>query len=341
MKKKLLFLFSLISINTFACSCCYFTTTFCGNVRDAPNVMVALLEVQEFAVEEPYQQIMIAKVVDDLFNNIDLDTITVFGSDGGNCNDNFSFGVKDTILMQIYEGIDLEDTIRADRIYQNGGCGISFLKYNKNTLYGSIMPEVEEMPYNNFVDNISECQSSPSFISIYGTISSWKEEDKGVQIDDLSINGFPLEEIDTNGYYHFQYVELTQYTEHKLLEPYSNGDVLKGVSISDVLKIQRHILGLEELENPWQMVAADVNNSGSITVLDILEIRKIILGLQDNFNNNTSWRFTEKDYIFQSQFPLKENFDAKISIDACSDEAYNVNLIAIKIGDVNGDFLNN
>ena len=50
-----------------------------------------------------------------------------------------------------------------------------------------------------------------------------------------------------------------------------------------------------------------------------------------------SWRFTPSDFIFQTEFPLKEDFDAKINHNVCSEKLYQVNLIAIKVGDVDGD----
>ena len=37
-----------------------------------------------------------------------------------------------------------------------------------------------------------------------------------------------------------------------------------------------HILGMDELDSPYQMIAADANNSGTITSADLVEIRKLI-----------------------------------------------------------------
>ncbi|MFK7983033.1 MAG: hypothetical protein AB8G86_23840 [Saprospiraceae bacterium] len=342
MKSILTFFCSLISVNIFACSCCFFTTTFCGNVGDNTNTSVALLKVQKLTAEPPfYLQKMTAEVVNDLFDNIPLDTITVFGADGGNCNGSFNFGEGDTILMQLYEYFDYEfvdeAVMKLDTFYQNGGCGVTFLRYKNNHLLGNIMPEVNEISYNNFIENINQCQSSPSFFSISGTIYNWKEANSGVQISGMTINGFPVHQIDTNGYYSFDYTELIGHSEHKSIEPYANENMLKGVTMTDIIKIKKHILGLERFENPFQWIAADVNNSKTITMLDLIQIRKIILGRQENFDNNTSWRFTPSDYIFQTESPLEEDFDAKINHNACSEKLYQVNLIAIKIGDVDGD----
>ncbi|MBK9335952.1 MAG: hypothetical protein IPM98_04965 [Lewinellaceae bacterium] len=69
------------------------------------------------------------------------------------------------------------------------------------------------------------------------------------------------------------------------------GDPLEGVSTFDLVLINRHILGQQPLENFYQVLASDVNQSNSISTFDIIEIRKLILGIYDSFPQTTSWRF--------------------------------------------------
>ncbi|MBL0101552.1 MAG: hypothetical protein IPP49_17190 [Saprospiraceae bacterium] len=59
------------------------------------------------------------------------------------------------------------------------------------------------------------------------------------------------------------------------------------VSASDVLAIQKHILGFESLSPSYKLIAADVNSDSKITASDILNIKKVILGLVSSFPNNT------------------------------------------------------
>jgi hypothetical protein len=68
------------------------------------------------------------------------------------------------------------------------------------------------------------------------------------------------------------------------------GPPLNGVTTYDLVLMSRHILGIEALDDAYQMEAADVNNSNSLTTLDIVEIRKLILGLNDTFPGVPSWR---------------------------------------------------
>ena len=73
--------------------------------------------------------------------------------------------------------------------------------------------------------------------------------------------------------------------------PYKNDDPLNGVTTFDLVLISKHILGLESFQHDWQMTAADLNNSGSITTFDIVEGRKLILGIYTEFPQTTSWVF--------------------------------------------------
>jgi hypothetical protein len=72
---------------------------------------------------------------------------------------------------------------------------------------------------------------------------------------------------------------------------------LEGVTPFDLTLISKHILGIEALNSPFQLIAADANNSGSITTTDIIELRKLILGIYQELPNNSSWRYVP-DYCF-------------------------------------------
>ncbi|MFT6359737.1 MAG: hypothetical protein ACJAYJ_003970 [Saprospiraceae bacterium] len=85
------------------------------------------------------------------------------------------------------------------------------------------------------------------------------------------------------------------------------------------------------------MIAADANNSGTITTLDLVQIRKLILFISDDFANNSSWRFVDADYNFPNATnPWAEAFPEVISLNDVSAADLNNNFVAVKIGDVNG-----
>jgi hypothetical protein len=46
-----------------------------------------------------------------------------------------------------------------------------------------------------------------------------------------------------------------------------------GVSTLDMVQIQKHLLGIVPFTDPYQFIAADVNNSQSVSTIDLVEIR--------------------------------------------------------------------
>lgn len=85
-------------------------------------------------------------------------------------------------------------------------------------------------------------------------------------------------------------------------------DPLNGVTTVDLLQISSHILGIQSFESPFQLIAADANNSGSVTTFDIVEIRKLILGVYDLLPNNNSWRYIPQ-YCFDDLNFSNDFFD--------------------------------
>src|SRR5690625_6984459 len=79
------------------------------------------------------------------------------------------------------------------------------------------------------------------------------------------------------------------------LIPEKNHGFSEGITTRDLILIQRHILGKETLDSPYQRIAADVNGDGSINAFDLLELRQLVLNPDGVLANNKSWRFYEKD----------------------------------------------
>lgn len=114
------------------------------------------------------------------------------------------------------------------------------------------------------------------------------------------------------------------------------GEPLNGVTSLDLVLIKRHILNLERLDDPYRLIAADVNYSGSISTQDLIDILQLILGVEANFPSNQVWRFISADYVFQYPFnPWLEG------IPEMNQEEYifgNISIgdfYGVKLGDVN------
>jgi hypothetical protein len=115
---------------------------------------------------------------------------------------------------------------------------------------------------------------------------------------------------------------------------------LNGVSTYDLVQISKHILGLEALDNPYRMIAADANKSNTITTLDIVMLRRLILGVDTILSNANSWRFIPKKHVFAEPdnpfanggFPEAINLNLSYN----STDTSGHDFIGIKVGDLNG-----
>lgn len=120
-----------------------------------------------------------------------------------------------------------------------------------------------------------------------------------------------------------------------VIEPVKVDNHDRGVSTLDLVMIQRHILGLAQLDSPYKVIAADINNSESVSGADVVALRKLILGITDEFDNNDAWRFVDASQTFDD--PLRPfPFVEKLGYQKLSSDMANVDFVAVKIGDVNG-----
>jgi len=121
--------------------------------------------------------------------------------------------------------------------------------------------------------------------------------------------------------------------------PEFNKNPLNGVSTYDLLLMQKHILNIRVIESPYELIAADVNKSGSISIADILQLRKLILGIDKEFKENKSWRFVDAKYTFKKESnPFRFPEIVNINDLNGSAEAY---FYGVKIGDLNGNAVAN
>ena len=133
----------------------------------------------------------------------------------------------------------------------------------------------------------------------------------------------------------FAFDGLPMYDNYQV-SPLKTDNARQGVNTLDLLHIQRHILKIKELENPFKLIAADANFDQKITVSDLVDIRKVVLEVTDKFPANNSWRFVRKGFTFSdptNPWPFEE----VVALDNLSKNE-KVNYVGIKIGDVNDSY---
>lgn len=190
----------------------------------------------------------------------------------------------------------------------------------------------------NIQDNNLVCPpgSGSSSGSNSGLISGsiYMEDGEGVKDAEITLVGSSLTPVMSSNSGNYQFPSMPLGGSYEVL-PYKNDNPLDGVTTYDIALIQRHILGTQFFQTPYQWIAADIDNNGVVDVRDVAALRRLVLGTHDDFQNNTSWRFVDADYHFSGFNPLDEHFNESYMIPDFNANMTGLDFIAVKIGDIN------
>jgi len=187
------------------------------------------------------------------------------------------------------------------------------------------------------IKNLSQNFTEPTNL-IGGTISGRIQNDTEENVEDVQVylEGATSQPLMTNEEGEFAFPDMPFGGSYSI-RPYKNDDHLNGISTYDIVLIQKHLLGVARLNSPEKIIAADINNSRTITALDLVELRRLILGIDTEFDNNNSWRFVDGRYEYLDvNNPFAEVFPESYLIDQFTTDMLNIDFTGIKIGDVNG-----
>ncbi|MCF8247042.1 MAG: hypothetical protein K9J37_18965 [Saprospiraceae bacterium] len=158
--------------------------------------------------------------------------------------------------------------------------------------------------------------------------------DEMPQVEVSAANTGMMAETDVTGIYQ---INGLQPGGNYVVAPQKDVSPLNGVTSFDLLLMTSHVLGTVPFTSPYKLIAADANRSGMVTTMDIIEVRKLILHITDHFQNNTSWRFVPKSYVFPNPAnPFTPAFPEALHL-TVGQQMPNADFVGIKIGDVNGN----
>ena len=181
-------------------------------------------------------------------------------------------------------------------------------------------------------------------VNNFYTISGRVVSPKGYPVNNAIIEMYWSNSINTMSDLIGYYQTFGNVNSNPTITPTKNNDINKtnGVTTLDLALTQSHILGKNKLNNPYKIIAADVNGDGKITTLDLVYMKRLILGIDTTFTNSTSkenrlWAFVDSSYQFPdttNPFPFKDS----ISYIGLSANKTNQTFIGVKLGDVNWDW---
>ncbi|MEP6796349.1 MAG: T9SS type A sorting domain-containing protein, partial [Saprospiraceae bacterium] len=180
-------------------------------------------------------------------------------------------------------------------------------------------------------DNANVCDTSGSVLA--GQILT----DHGVPVGQVKVTltspgqVFPAYITSADGHYRFDHLlSGTNYT----ITPERDDNHKNGVSTLDLVRIQKHLLGLQDFTSPYQFIAADANNSSSVSAIDLVELRKLILGIYPALPSSESWTFVDKKFTMPNPaHPWP--YEGTIDIEALQGRILDNDFVGVKVGDVN------
>ena len=106
-------------------------------------------------------------------------------------------------------------------------------------------------------------------------------------------------------------------------------NLLENVNSIDLVKLYRHIQGIDTIKNPYLKIAANINNDTKLSLSDLVDLRKVILQSQNYFTNNTNWKFVYRNQILDK---LDANYNAFTFKSLKQNNP--ITFVAIKTGDI-------
>ncbi len=182
-------------------------------------------------------------------------------------------------------------------------------------------------------DNMDACNTTAGTIALGGYI----ENEMGDMVEQVTVNlsGNNAIPTITNNTGNYAFPNLAMFGNYTV-EPEKDMNPLNGVTTFDLVIINKHVLGIEALNSPYKMIAADVNNDGNITTFDVVQLRQLILYIITELPSNDSWRFVDASYVFPNpNNPFSVAFPEAIDYNNMATNQMAADFIGIKIGDVN------
>lgn len=137
---------------------------------------------------------------------------------------------------------------------------------------------------------------------------------------------------DANGYYQ---VEGLVKNENYIFKPRLSKQADRGVTVLDMVYLQRGLKKTKLLKDPWMQIAADANYSDYLTASDLVKIRDAILHEDSTFAGNGAWQFVTQGFQFPSYGdPFKTGMPESHSVSKITSDVKNLNFTAIKTGDL-------
>ena len=270
-----------------------------------------------------------------LVNNVNNDTLSVLYADP---NQNTLSLPNGTVLFNIDILLDAGAPVgsMSDVLLIDAPVTIEFFQ-DQNGLPALIM--IDTMLGKVTIDNVS------NDIVLAGEITTWLNPEVAGSMEepvanvDVELSGGAAANFLTDMTGQYDFMVTSGINTETSCSKVTVGNA--GITAGDLLRIVNHIFG-DTFPSPYQWVAADVNNSQTITLADYLLIQRVVLGTDSMLQTTDPWKFVDKDYVFPANNtpmfgPLTDPIPETIEHTPVTMAHLDDDFVAVRMGDVNGN----
>lgn len=184
----------------------------------------------------------------------------------------------------------------------------------------------------------SICVTTASTLPIFGGVQTYS----GVPVENATIQltnsaEAMLETATTDNSGSYTLSDQAACEAYYIAPVLDGGNIREGLDSWDLTLMIRHLLLLSELDSPYKIIAGDVNNNGELTIGDVIDLQQVLLYYENEFPNNTSWRFVSGNFTFADPAnPFASAFPEAAFV-KLSEHNMDQQFIALKTGDVSGN----
>ncbi|HLF65582.1 MAG TPA: redoxin family protein [Saprospiraceae bacterium] len=188
--------------------------------------------------------------------------------------------------------------------------------------------------------HIIEIPDIPTDVTISGVVRT-HQGSVGIagarMIVSLNGNDIASDTTDAQGRYEFVFDSAYVVNNDLRLSVSKTINPLNGLTVLDLVALQKHLLGLEYLNSVEKLFAADVNLSKTISVLDIVYMRRLLLGFENQFPSPSTWLFFHASVTFGApgQQPPVVDLPVPVLLQNILNGTQSGTFRGIKLGDLN------
>jgi len=126
--------------------------------------------------------------------------------------------------------------------------------------------------------------------------------------------------------------------QNYVLEAAKDGNDDDGISVLDIVLLSRSLVGLNPFNNPYQILAGDVDRDNGLSVFDLIQMQKLILKIDSIVPNSNSWQLIPDDFVFTNNMnPFLDFIPEYHTINNLEFGETQKGFVGIKLGDVSGN----